>query len=1071
MPIRITRGACPTGGPWTKPASFTFGSLPGRRAVCHDAVQPSPSVPRSLVHEGWPTPRAGRGFGLGLLTLAALLAAPAARTEEPELRPEDLPHFPAVEPARALDTFVVRPGFRLELAAHEPEVMDPIALSFDERGRIYVVEMRDYSERRPERLGRVRRLEDRDGDGRFETSSVYVDGLPWPTAVTCWNGGIFVGSTPDLIYAKDTDGDGRADLRETVFTGFASDFAPYATNKLNVQAMMNSLQWGLDNRIHGCGSMSGGTVTLVDSEFTRKWRAAARPEGAPPPTPPPLSLRGRDFSFDPHRLDLRAETGGGQYGMHFDDQGRKYLCSNSDHLQIALYEDRYAGRDSAHPLPASRASIAVDGPAAEVFRLSPEEPWRVLRTRWRVTGLVQGLIEGGGRSSGYFTSATGLTVYRGDAYGPEYAGDVFVADCGSNLIHRKKISTHGLERRGTRPGDERDREFIACRDTWFRPVQFANAPDGCLWIIDMYREIIEHPWSLPPGIKRLLDLNAGNDRGRLYRIVPEGRTPRRSVSLAEATTPELVATLRHPNAWHRETASRLLVERRDPGAFDPLRATLDSTAPPLARLHALLTLEALGACTDAQLLAGLDDSDPDVRRHAIRLVEFHHASGPLPPALTSALGRRAADTPEVLLQLAFTLGTVPHPDKAALLARILNVTHRADGGGLVADAALQAAGDDAARVFARLASASEAGGAAHDQHLPALAGILGRRQKPDELAATVNLLAQQADRPHALALLARFADGLRRAGGTLAKADPEGKLDALKNRARETVARRDGAPDDRRIEAIRLVGHLPASEARPALLPLLVAGESPAVQRAALEELLRTDDRPAVEALFGAWAGVNSDARGLALELVLRRGAGPGQVLDAVEARTLAPQDLSMAQLTALRAHRDGAIRARATRLLGAPAESRDAAVASLLPALNLRGDPARGRAIHENLCAPCHRLEGKGFALGPDFESVRSQPKEKLLVAIVDPNREVQPAYLATQVETRDDEEIAGLLASETASGIVLRQAGGVEVSIARDRIRAVVASGRSIMPEGFETSITAQQFADLLALLTGKP
>ncbi len=1016
---------------------------------------------------------------LSLAIFAALFALCPLLADEPALRSEDLPHLPAIEPAQAIASFVVRPGFHLEFAAHEPEVMDPIAISFDEKGRVYVVEMRDYSERRPERLGRIRRLEDRDGDGYYETSAVYIDNLAWPTAVTCWNGGVFVGSTPDLIYAKDTDGDGKADLREVVITGFASDFAPYATNKLNVQAMMNSLRWGLDCRIHGCGSMNGGKIHVVDSPFTRGLRGPTKDPAVP--TAGIIDLHGRDFSFDPRLMDLRPETGGGQYGMYFDDVGRKFFCSNSDHLQVGLYEERYSARNTGYPLPTPRASIATDGPAAEVFRISPEEPWRVIRTRWRVTGLVEGLIEGGGRASGYFTSATGLTLYRGDAYGPEFAGDAFVADCGSNLIHRKKLHVHGTEITGTRPADEEKREFIASRDTWFRPVDFANAPDGCLWAIDMYREIIEHPWSLPPNIKRLLDLNAGNDRGRLYRIAPDGRTLRRKVDLSVAATGVLVETLSHSNSWHRETAARLLVERHHATAVPALRETLRGATASLGRLHALYVLEALGACGDAEIERALRDVDEAVRIHGIRLLEFHHASTPLPDTLSTLLEERAGDSPGAQLQMALTLGSVAHPKKVQLLSDLLRRVHRAEGQGLIADAALSSAGTNASAVFGNI-TISDGTDISKDwlanEHLPQLAEIIGRRNREEETRQVVWVLLEPPlggsprMSPSALRITARLAEGMRRSGGSLAKADPENRLAPVHALAR--VAATKTTRIDRsagQVEAIRLLGHLPAAQVREALRPVLVGGQPDDAQRAAVEEILRTEEADATEEIFRAWPGVVADSRGTALEIVLRRGSGPGRVLDAIAAKKIAPRDLSMAQLTALRGHKDAAMRARAAELLGAPVASRDDAVARMLPALNLKGDIQRGLAMHEAQCQQCHRLGGKGQPLGPDLESVKSQPKEKLLVAIVDPNREVQPAFLATTVETTDEEAITGLAEPETPSGIVVRQAGGIRQSIAHNRIRKIRAEGKSIMPEGFETALTQQQLADLLAALTGAP
>ena len=180
---------------------------------------------------------------------------------------DSLPRTPPIEPTNALSTFQIRPGFRLELAAAEPLVMDPIAMSFDEDGRLYVIEMRDYSERRHMKMGRVRLLEDTDGDGQFDQSNIFAENLAWPTAVICYEGGVFVGATPDIFFLKDTDGDRKADVRQLVFTGFAE-----GQEKLNVQGLMNSFNWGLDNRIHGVAGLNGAKMRCVSkgSELSQK---------------------------------------------------------------------------------------------------------------------------------------------------------------------------------------------------------------------------------------------------------------------------------------------------------------------------------------------------------------------------------------------------------------------------------------------------------------------------------------------------------------------------------------------------------------------------------------------------------------------------------------------------------------------------------------------------------------------------------------------------------------------------------------------------------------------------------
>src|SRR2546421_163012 len=498
----------------------------------------------------------------------------ALSAAEPTVDPKDLPRTPPVEPAQALSTFKVRPGYHLEMVAAEPLVLDPIAMSFDENGRLFVVEMRDYSERRPERLGRIRMLEDTDGDGRFDKSTVFAENLPWPTAVFCSDGGVFVAATPDILFFKDTDGDGKADVREVVFTGFASDYAPYQTNRLNVQAMLNSFNWGLDNRIHGVTSMSGGRGISLRHPETK-----------------PLELRGRDFAINPRDMTISAEAGGGQHGMSFDDAGRRFTCQNSDHIRLYMYEERYGARNPFSPMPPAWASIAADGPAAEVYRISPDEPWRVIRTKWRVAGQVPGPVEGGGRPSGYFTGATGVTIYRGDAFPPDSRGDAFIADCGSNLIHRKKLYPEGVALVAKRAPDEQKTEFLASKDIWFRPVQFANAPDGTLYVADMYREVIEHPWSIPQSIKQHVDLNSGNNRGRIYHIVPDGFKQPQLPRLGKAPSSQLVTALESSNGWHRDTAARLLYERQDNAAVPKLKLLCKNTPSALAKMHALYALD------------------------------------------------------------------------------------------------------------------------------------------------------------------------------------------------------------------------------------------------------------------------------------------------------------------------------------------------------------------------------------------------------------------------------------------------------------------------------------------------
>ncbi len=576
-----------------------------------------------------------------MLTFVALLFPLANVYGQDVDYSSELPRIAPTEAGATSASFQVAAGFEMHLVAAEPLVSSPVAIEWDACGAMYVCEMRGYSENRDEGISRIARLTDTNNDGVYDARTEYAENLFWPTAIFPFDGGLFVGDAPDLLYFKDTDDDGKADVRRRVLTGFGTS---------NVQGLMNSMRWGLDNRIHIACSSVGGEIRRGD---------AGENEAS-------VNVRGRDLAFNPRTYEFEPTSGAAQHGMCFDDWGRKFVSSNSDHLQQVMYEDRYIARNPFVVPPPSRISIAADGPQAEVFRTSPVEPWRIVRTRLRVSGLAKGPIEGGGRAAGYFTGATGATIYRGDAWPPSMRGLAVVGDVGSNLVHRKRLTQQGLEFVAKRM--DQASEFVTSTDIWFRPAQFAAAPDGALHVIDVYREVIEHPLSLPAEIKQHLDLTAGRDRGRIYRLAPQGFQHRPTPNLAIATTNELVQLLQHPNAWHRETAARLLFERQDDGAVDALQKVAGQDSA-LGRMHAMYALNGIGALDEATLLAGLADAEPQVRAHAVKLAE----NVTLTPAISERLSRLVNDSNlEVRYQLAFTVGSLPLLNRSEILVQLIH---------------------------------------------------------------------------------------------------------------------------------------------------------------------------------------------------------------------------------------------------------------------------------------------------------------------------------------------------------------------------------------------------------------
>ncbi len=971
-------------------------------------------------------------------------SAPAATVGAAFDAAKELPRFLPVEPAAALATWKVKPGFKLQLAAHEPQVRDPIAISFDENGRMFVCEMIDYSERRDAtpHLGRISMLEDKDGDGVYETSTVFADGLPLPTGLIWANGGLFVAASPNIWRFEDRDGDGRAEVREIAFTGFGTGL-----KALNVQAMLNSFAWGQDNRIHLMGGL--GNRGMISSPKRNDL--------------PAEELAARDFWFDPRTYAFGFETGGAQYGMSFDNYGRKFACSNSDHLQFWVYDERYAARNPFFTPPPARQSIAADGGAAEVFRLSPDEPWRIVRTRWRIGGVVKGMVEGGGRVSGYFTGATGTTVFRGDAYGEDFVNNTFTGDAGGQLVHRKKISPDGVSLIGRRPADEQGYEFAASTDTWVRVVNFANAPDGTLHICDMYREVIEHPWSIPEEIKQHLDLNNGHTRGRLYRLVPDNaswqRRPR--VALGSASTAELVATLAHPNGWHRDTAARLLYERQDATAVPLLRALTD----PLAQHHALGVLDGLGALTAEPVLAALTSADARLREHGVLYAEKLLRTGTaVPPVSASALVEKLAALvtdadARVRFQLAFTLPTSP-----ALAPAFARLAARDHAEPWISAALLTA---PPAALNATLLPAFTRDLATANAAAPFVAKLIEIRaafSTSGDRLDLINFIAQPGTNPLWLRAL---GDGLRRSGTTITAADSSSKLSAVFTRA-ATAAADAKTPVAARLAALALLDVAPYEAARGALVACLAAGQPPEIQSAAIKVLAQHPLPAVTTTLIEHWRDSSPAAREAALAALIAREDRAVALLTAITAGTIKPTEIPAAQVQALTQHKTQKIAALArTALASVIPPSRAEVTATFQPALTLTGDAARGRAIYQGRCFVCHRAGDEGIALGPDLITVKSRGREALLAAILEPHKEVAPHYIAYDVTTKEGNTFTAMVARDDATGLTLKIMGGGEIVLPRAQVRGSRSDGLSLMPEGLEAGLKPGDMADLLTFI----
>jgi putative membrane-bound dehydrogenase-like protein len=902
-----------------------------------------------------------------------------------------------------------------------------------------------YPEKTPS--GRITRLEDRDGDGRFDACTIFLAGLAWPTSVVPYDGGVFIAVAPDILYAKDTDGDGVADLKKVMFAGFGNE---------NVQGLLNGLLWGPDGWIYGVTSSNGGEI----GNLTR-------------PEQKPVSVRGRDFRFKPDGSLFEAVSGGGQFGHSFDDWGHRFTCSNSNHIRQIVLPEWDLERNPALVVTGVTADIAAEGAAAPVYRISQAEPWRLVRTRQRAADpdMRKRLPPTELVATGFFTSATGVTIYRGSAYPEEYRGNAFVGDVGGNLVHRKSLTPLGATYRAARA--DQGVEFLASTDNWFRPVNFTNTPDGTLLILDMYRETIEHPWSIPEPIKQHLDLTSGKDRGRLFELVRDEPGRHRRPRLSGASTSELVGFLADPDAWWRETAQRLLIERRDPAAIQPLRDLVARRPSALGRLHGLWTLQVLGALEPRDVLLGLNDPEPRLREQAVRLSGTVMAAD---PGVRSAVVALAGDPDSMVrFQVALSLGEAgPEPAVINALAQIA-VRDAADPWTRMAIQSSVA--HRAGQLLAVLAEKPRFLGSSQGQlWLGDLATLIGGERDPAQIKQLLKRLQDTRTGSDVMTrVLIALNQGLRRAGSSLTAVlgeEAAALLEPLGKLAEETAMSAMAA--DRRLPAIALLA-LAHPGRIVALMPdLLDAHEPTDVQLAALHALGEVHDPGVARSILARWKSMSPSVRREAAEMLFSRPERLEPLIEALEAKALPVSEIEPDRIKQLRVLKEPRLRARACRILdaaGSPGADRKAAIESYRTALGLAGEPGRGRAVFQKACATCHRLAGQGIDVGPDLATVSGRSEEDLLLHILDPNREVASNYINYNVATVDGRTLSGIIAAESAAAITLKRAEGVIETVPRSQVEAIASTGSSLMPEGLEKGLDPRDFADLIALLRSIP
>lgn len=947
-------------------------------------------------------------------------------------------------PAESLACLQIEPGLEIQLVASEPLVKDPVAITFDERGRLFVVEYGDYPigpEDGGDPLSKVVYLEDTDGDGKADKRHVFADKLTFAHSLMPFRGGLIVGAQTQILFLQDTDGDHIADVRKVMFDGFTP---------AHPQMQIGNPRWGIDNWIYL--NYGPGKIKRPGSDAK------------------PIDMPRKDFRFNPRTYEFEADSGMGQFGNTVDRWGNRFYCTNRNPIMTTLLPPAVLKRNPYAVTSTAHYDVGKSGGETRVY------PLVEMKSNYL-------------SHAGTHTSACGVTAYTGDLLKGSFQDSVFVCEPIGHLVTRSIVKPDGLRLNAERARPKAD--FIASTDTWFRPASLANGPDGALYLADMYRLWVEHPKFLPPEIAAKLDWRAGEDRGRIYRIIPAGS--KSETFIPPESHEDLLALLESPNGWRQYLGQRLLVEQLMGVANNDairniapaLKALLRNHRRASTRLHALWTLDGIDRLSKDDVVAGMKDSDPHVRQDSVKLatpwIDDEETFGQL--LLTS----RDADA-SVRFQVTLALGNSDRPEATVALSEqaLKDGTDSSFISGL-----LTSTRNRSGAVLKALTSNEQftsAGSSARAQLVKQLATVVGVRGDVKELATLLDSLSGEHSSDAAgawwqAAAISGLGQGLPRYRGELGRLSLPLLLnnppDGLKNAAAglsDLLTQSQKAALDRnrpaadRATAVELLAYRPFDEAAPAFEELLATDQPVEVQTASINALSANGSEAAARIVLDRWQQLGPVVRDPALALLLRRTTSTKLALQAMEAGTMRPAALSIDQRVRLLKHSDAQLREQAKKLFGGAVSSNRKAVAQKYqPALSLDASAGAGLKVFEKTCSKCHRINGKGHQVGPDLSDVRNRSKLALLYDILDPNSKVEPRFTAYTVVTVDGKVFNGLIVSESAEAVVLRMAEGKEQTIGRGEIEVIQASKVSLMPEGVEKDINPQNMADLLEFLKG--
>ena len=997
------------------------------------------------------------------VAVAAALAAGLQQAAVAEIpKPADAPR--PLSPQDSHATFRVPAGLKVQLVAAEPLIHEPSGVCWDAKGRLFVSELHGYNlegqfdieeanktgkldtevrriaappeakaKADAETYGTIKLLADTDGDGVMDKATVFADHLPACYGICVARDGIIATAAPQIIYLADRDGDGVAEVREVLYEGFAVGI---------FERSINQPQWGHDDWIYAGAGAGGGRITG-------------------PHLKEPVDLPAADFRFKADGSAIEPLVGRTHtFGITLTDRDEKIVINT---VVAGILTAPVPWGALARNPDYAIGSVEYQLGGGRAYPTSKPHPWRTKREENAEFAKFYkdryGIAESA--ASGYYTSCCGPLFYDDTAL-PGLAGQLFACEPSQNLITRGVIGRQTGSQNGrmtlSRLPEEAEGEFFTSTDIWFHAMALAHAPDGAMAVVDFYREIIEDYSAIPRYLQQQYELDHGKDRGRIWKIVPEQPLPVASADMSGLSTDALVQELASERFWRRQTARRLLVERKATAAAPAIAKLVTPSAPRPAVVNALHALAALGASDPATVRTALSHPDAAVRIHAVAVAEpLLKGDRGLCDAVLALANDPDAD---VVRRVALALGAANDPRTVDALAGIA----RRSGGVPWMDAAVMSSlAGRAGQMLGLLLASPDTIGQAGRLVGPLATAVAARRQ-PDDFSTAITAIAAAKEND----LRQAAWQGLRKAFNAPAMVSLEpaaiAAVRAAENDADAEVATaaRDlvrllkiESPDDRKKRIAALAGQVGDPEA------------DPKVRLAAVEELAAENDPAVTNNLIVNFESATPQVREAILEACFARADRLPAVVDALEAGSLPASACSALHRAALEQHADKALAKRAHAQFAKLLANLDGQIASYSRALSNPRDRAHGAALFKQHCGTCHQAHGVGVAVGPALAGEAKQPEETLLVSILAPNAQITGGYTTYTLLTTGGQVFTGLLTADTASSVTLKQQEGKTQTVLRKEIESLVASPVSLMPESLGKALSPQDVADILAWL----